>query len=277
MGPSDSSQPRSQRSWKRLYYPLILLSILLHGLLLVAPLPSQPDPAEEEEETETEDEAEVVDLLSISSLVSEEPPPPEPATPQPTAAPPPQTTRPAAPRQPVVPDTYPPEPVTRDPATSAPAENAGLVAPTAPESNFTIDPQRQNQALQGVTVMGRTGSSNFNITDLFPVAAWGKGLNNLPSGDRRCFFSSISQNNYALVDGAIDLLYISRNIELVEREDLVQSFEPKGYTLVPSEQDYCNHPLIEVQEAGQPLLYVSLIDLKGTTIVIFWSTNPLNA
>lgn len=273
MGPSDL--PDRQRCWQRFYYPLLLISGVLHSLLLVTPLPSQPEQAEETEAPPSE-ETEAVDLLSIAELPTAEPstaaPPPEPKTP----APPPPEPRPAAP-QPVAPEQYPQEPAPSQPADPLLPEEPAADETEPPASNFTIDPAKQEQALAGIDVIGRTGSSNFNITDLFPYGAWGKGLNNLPEGERGCFFGHISQNDYDLVAGATRLLYISRNIEFVERDDLAQSFETRGYDLVKLDAGYCNHPLIAVQETGQPLLYISLIDLKGTTIVIFWSSDPRNA
>jgi len=270
-----SNLPNRQRRWQRFYYPLLLISGVLHSLLLVAPLPSQPEPATETEAPASE-ETEAVDLLSIAELPTAEPPAAAPPPESTSPAPSPPDPRPTAP-QPVAPEQYPEEPVPSQPTDPLPPEEPAPDETGSPASNFTIDPARQNQALAGIDVIGRTGSSNFNITDLFPYGAWGKGLNNLPEGERGCFFGQISQDSYDLVAGATQLLYISRNIEFVERDDLAQSFEARGYDLVKLDSGYCNHPLIAVQEAGQPLLYISLIDLKGTTIVIFWSSDPRNA
>ncbi|PSR19789.1 hypothetical protein C8255_00905, partial [filamentous cyanobacterium CCP3] len=53
-------------TWFRaLVAPLLALSVGLHALLLVIPLPSRPAP-DIEEEVESEEAEEVVDLLSIS-------------------------------------------------------------------------------------------------------------------------------------------------------------------------------------------------------------------
>jgi hypothetical protein len=84
---------------KPLIAPLLGLSLGLHGLLLLAPLPdSTPEPEVEEV---TPEEEEFVDLLSISRLAT--PPPeaePPPAEPPPAAVAPPSSPPPPSPRRP---------------------------------------------------------------------------------------------------------------------------------------------------------------------------------
>ena len=79
---------------KPLIAPLLGLSLGLHGLLLLAPLPdSTPEPEVEEV---TPEEEEFVDLLSISRLAT---PPPE-ADPPPAAVAPSSSPPPPSPRRP---------------------------------------------------------------------------------------------------------------------------------------------------------------------------------
>ncbi|PZV07432.1 MAG: hypothetical protein DCF32_07430, partial [Leptolyngbya sp.] len=64
VSPPRSPAPRQQRI-QRLLAPLLGLSLVLHGLLLLAPAPA-PQPLPEAEEAIDEDE--FVDLLSIGTL-----------------------------------------------------------------------------------------------------------------------------------------------------------------------------------------------------------------
>ncbi|PSN13192.1 hypothetical protein C7293_17045 [filamentous cyanobacterium CCT1] len=278
-GESHKSSAPKWPSWANaLVAPLLVLSVGFHALLLLAPLPSRPVP-EVEEETEPEEEEEVVDLLSISSLAEAEPGPPSAAeTPAaatpPTVAPP---TAPQAPTQPVVPEQYPetPPPETLPPADPPVSDLADTPAETQPVAGF--DPNRQAQLVNSaIGALGREpGSSNFDLTDQFPGDIWDLYISQWAAATQQCFFGSIDRNGYTLPPPAADLRYLSRNIQLVERQDIPRTFA--GQTVQSLGQAYCGFDLFEVQDGGSPILWVSLVPISpggSTTLVIFWQADP---
>ncbi|PSN18456.1 hypothetical protein C7271_12435 [filamentous cyanobacterium CCP5] len=279
------TQPSRRRSWVgTLVAPLFVISLGLHGLLLFFPLPSGSDDTAEEMAAEPEpEEEEAVDLLSISTLATEEPepipetladaPPPEPATAQPAAP------QPAVPKlEPAVPPpaASPPEPAPDEFSEPDPA------ATDSPSSNF--DPARQQQlAGNAASVLGREpGKSNFDVTSGFPGNAWDlpvwkTDLSRWSASKRSCFFNSINGDSYSLASGASDLRYLSRNLGLVVSEDLPRTFP--NQTIQSVDGGYCDERLFRVIEDDTPILWLSIIgigdgDPPATAIVIFWRQNP---
>ena len=195
------SQRGPRRAWiKQVIAPLLGLSLGLHGLLLLAPLPA-PKAAEESPETDPAAEETSVDLLSISTLATATPVPDSPpATPSATAPPPP-----AAPTAPApYPVDAPPVPlaaaeeVQAEPLSEAtdsptPEEPTQASADSAPTPGF--DPNRQAQLVGSAAgVLGRApGSSNFDLTDQFPGDIWDLYISRWGAAKQQCFFSAIER------------------------------------------------------------------------------------
>lgn len=278
------TKPARRRSWVgALVAPLFVISLALHGLLLFFPLPSGSDDTAEKTAEEPEPEEEAVDLLSISSLATEEPepipetpaeaPPPEPAAPQSAS---PQPTVPQLDSAAPPPAEPPPEPA---PAKFSEPDPAPI---SSPSSNF--DPARQQQLVgNAASLLGREpGKSNFDVTSGFPGNAWDlpvwkTDLSRWSAQKRNCFFSRIDANSYTLAAGASDLRYLSRNLGLVVSDDLPRTFPDQ--TIQPVDGGYCGERFFEVSEHGTPILWISIIGMgdgnpPATAIVVLWSQNP---
>lgn len=287
----DSVKPQwGQRltGLKHLIAPLLGLSLGLHGLLLLTPLPtSDPEPAAQEPEPSEEEST--VDLLSISRLATASPipnsPPPTAASP---AAPPPMAALPQAPAP--YPTDIPPAPL--NPETESVAIEEPLVdsatpteaeipvpdpATEPPATTPGFDPNRQFQVLDSASGgLGRApGSSNFDLTDQFPGDIWDLYISRWAEAKKQCFFNTIDRDSYALRAPAADLRYLSRNIQLVEQQDIPRTFAEQ--TVQPLGSAYCEAHLFEVQDQGTPILWVSLVPVSpggSTTLVIFWAADP---
>ncbi|WP_051158473.1 hypothetical protein [Nodosilinea nodulosa] len=261
---------------KTLAAPLLALSMGFHALLLITPLPSRPAAEAEADAAPAEDE-EVVDLLSISSLADAEPAPPADETPAaeaPAGAPPPAA--PQAPTQPVVPEQYPEAPPEALPETP-PAVDPLAADPSEPAPVAGFDPNRQAQLVaSAIGGLGREpGKSNFDLTDQFPGDIWDLYVVQWSATTQQCFFSAIDRGSYTLRPPAADLRYLSRNIQLVEQQDIPRTFA--GQTVQPLGQAYCGNSLFEVQDGGSTILWVSLVPVSpggSTTLVIFWQADP---
>lgn len=296
MGESPRSQSFNLPTWlKPLFAPLLLISLGLHGVLLLVPAPSGSagDLQAEEEPVEADDGP--VDLLSISSLATPEaelPPEPE-LPPESVAAPPPEAPPPSAPTQPVVPEVYPdpglpqeqPVETFDDPPEAddfqsddpPEAENNQAFEPPPPAEEALVE---QQQALQVSTRLVRAaGDSNFDVTDtLFPFGAW-PVISQWSGTEQACFFAEISEETFQLAAGAEDIRFLSRNIEFIERDDLPRTFPSPEYQLNRIDQGYCDRTFFEVYKAGQPVLFVSVVGIgpgnpQSTALVIFWSSDP---
>lgn len=278
---ADLSQKISHKARKfpaaALLGPLFLLSLGLHGLLLGLPTPSGSKPTAESTPTTAEEGP--VDLLSISTLASPEAeipleetaPPPEAPLPEPAAQP--QAPQPVAPGTIPPAATLPPEEPFETPPDSPPPPSSD--PPIDPPVGF--DPARRQSALQRGAGIGRApGESVYDQTDKFPTFAWST-LSTWSADDLGCFFADIREDAYTLAPGVADLKFLTRNFGLVLQEDLPKTFA--GYSLVEDPNGYCGQVFYEVQEAGEPLLFLSLIGVgvgnpPANAIVIFWETDP---
>ena len=245
---------------KGLAAPLLLLSLGLHGLLLVTPIPPPP-PAEPEPEP-TED---FVDLISISELL-----PPAPVAP--VVAPPPPI---PAPNQPVLP---PSSPVTPQ------ADGEPPAAATTPEEEVaaTPPPEEVNQLFTQLT--RGSGDSDFDATEtLFPFAAYStrQGIQEWSAQEQACFFSQISPDTYSLRPPALSLRYLTRNVQFIETQDIPRTFPAPQFEVSQLEGGYCQRSLFQVLKGGQPLLFISVVGIgvgtpgqQGNGLVIIWSGDP---
>jgi hypothetical protein len=247
---------------KGLAAPLLMLSVGLHGLLLVVPIPPPPPPPPEPEPTE-----EFVDLISISELI-----PPTPVAP--VVAPPPPI---PAPNQPVLPPSSPvtPQAVGEALSPTTAAAPGAETAPTAPPEEVT---QLFTQLTRG------SGDSDFDATEtLFPFAAYStrQGIQEWSPQEQVCFFSQISADTYSLRPPALSLRYLTRNVQFIEAEDIPRTFPAPQFEVSQLEGGYCQRSLFQVLKGGQPLLFISVVGIgvgapgqQATGLVIIWSGDP---
>jgi hypothetical protein len=278
-----SPQPNLLRT---LLAPLFVLSVGLHMVLLVVPLPSRPETSEAADETEiVEEEETVVDLLSISSLATAEPelpvePPPAEAPP-PEAAPKPVASQ--APTQPVVPETFPADPPPEPPPEEPPPDDFSQEEFLEPEPEppaLGFDPNRQAElAGNVVNSIGRApGESDFDLTDQFTGANLDLPDNRplWPAEKRQCFFNSVNANGFTPASGALDIRFLSRNVDLIRQNDIPRTFAQQ--TVNPLGPVYCNEALFEVLDVnGTPILWVSLVPVSpggSSALVVIWQQDP---
>ncbi|MBE9158748.1 hypothetical protein IQ265_18190 [Nodosilinea sp. LEGE 06152] len=265
---------------KRLVAPLLGLSLGLHGLVLFTPVPSRPEPAAEEAPTEEE----FVDLLSISSLPEAAPEPVEPPPAAETAPPPPQAAAPAAPTQPVIPEVYPssPLPVADLANPLPPAEDAFTAAPPPEEPAASVP---DDEVVDLLTRLTRgSGESDFDSTETsFPAIAYltRGGIGEWSSAEQSCFFTQISDADYRLLPNAASLRYLTRNVQFIETEDIPRTFSAPQFQVSKVDGGYCDRPLFQVLQEGQPYLFVSVVGIgvgapgrQASGLVIIWATDP---
>ncbi|OKH44970.1 hypothetical protein NIES30_20995 [Phormidium tenue NIES-30] len=248
------------------------LSLVLHGFVLLAPAPA-PQPVPEAEEAIAEDE--FVDLLSIGTLVPSEPeaasaistPPPStsaPPLPLPIAAPPTPTPAPTAP----VPTNSPSPPA---PAASEPAPATAVVADEAVAEIFT-------RLTRG------SGDSDFDSTATsFPAIAYliPQGIAAWTPEEQACFFTQIDDATYSTQPGVVSLRYLTRNVQFIAEQDIPRTFPAPQYAVNRVADGYCDRPLFQVLQEGQPYLFISLVGIgvgapgqQASGLVIIWASDP---
>ena len=277
--PPPPEPPRRPAAWvKLLLAPLLGLSLVLHGVLLLAPVPPRSAPEAEAEEAAGED---FVDLLSISTL---EAPEPEPLTPPPaeTAPQPPQAAAPTAPTQPVVPEVYPePPPPGATPAEPLPVAEPGAADPVAEPAPFV----QEEEVAEIFTRLTRgSGESDFDSTATsFPAIAYltPNGISSWSPSDQSCFFTEISADDYRLPPNAANLRYLTRNVQFIEQQDIPRTFPAPQYQVTAVPGGYCNRSLFQVLREGQPYLFISIVGIgvgaagqQASGLVILWSSDP---
>ncbi|MBD1874310.1 hypothetical protein H6F75_12520 [Nodosilinea sp. FACHB-131] len=273
VSPPRPPTPRRHRA-KLLLAPLLGLSLVLHGLLLLAPAPSpQPDP--EAEDAIAEDE--FVDLLSIGTLSSPEP---EVAVAPATSAPPPLA--PASPStQPITPSPAP-TPTLADPVpANSPAPPEPAVAEPTPAATVVA-----NEAVAEIFTRLSRGSedSDFDSTETsFPAIAYliPQGIATWSPQEQACFFTQINADTYSNQPSVVSLRYLTRNVQLIEEQDIPRTFPAPQYAVNSVADGYCNHPLFQVFQEGQPYLFISLVGIgvgapgqQASGLVIIWADDP---
>ena len=264
--------------------PVVWIALSCHGLLLVLPAVDLSAP-KVEEVAEPEPEREVsIEAVSLSDILASAepvtPPPPEkpqtspPAT-LPPATPPVLTEVPEQLEQEIIEEQD--EPI-QDEFEDEFEANDG-------EQSFAFAPAQQSalsSSLSQFLSTSNEGTSNFDVTDewlgIDPTNAIdmrfrGRAIGNVV--EPSAFFTpeSIGNGTY-LPFPEVTFKQIARNIDLVSREGLGQALESAGMQQV-DEGPYGGHPFYGVYSAdGQPVNYISLIDLKGTTLVFVWPNDP---
>lgn len=272
--PVPPTSPPPRRRIKLWLAPLLGVSLVLHGLLLLAPTPSSP-PAPEAEEDASEEE-EFVDLLNLGTLATPEPttaPPPAGAAP----LPPPSSSVPAVPSQPIAP-INPPTPSVA-PTTNAPPPPE----PAAGAASAAVVPNEEVAELFTRLTRG-SGESDFDSTATsFPAIAYliPQGIATWSPQEQACFFTQIDDATYSTQPSVVSLRYLTRNVQFIEEQDIPRTFPAPQYAVNRVAEGYCDRPLFQVLREGQPYLFISLVGIgvgapgqQASGLVIIWADDP---
>lgn len=253
---------------KVLYHPLTWLAVGFHALLLFVPFdPSTPVATDPEDiQEEAIDDAIPIDILNLSDISTNTPPPAAatPPAPPPIAAAPPV----AAPAPPVA---LPSEiPIEEDPLPAEPAEalpealpvEEALVAETLVEEQLAYDPG-EDQTLF-ISNLGQMALGDFTEAQGLPPAK---------------FFREPTNAGYFLageapVAGARDARWMDKGTDQVLAE-LQSTYAASGITFTRLE-DYGGEELYELTTpTGESFMFISLARLTGSSLLVIWQANPL--
>ncbi|MGP1387908.1 MAG: hypothetical protein ACTS2F_30505 [Thainema sp.] len=279
----DDSQTQltwPQRILRVLYHPLVLISVVLHGLFLLAPVPSTPGPTADEE-TVTEEEEAPVDLLGLAELAPPEPPPPSPQ-PTPQVAPPPVAPSPqpqaVAPAPAPPPTVAPPAPAPASPTPQAsPTEPAPTTPPTpAPQPTPTYDPQADRQAaisgLDNLSQQSYPEQLSANVIYNYLTGRDGPKYQGLVG----TFFTAdgIAQGGIQTLPGIVQYRLYDKGVSET-LEQLQSAYGSQGNTFTEATPNYANQPLYEMSNSdGQLVFHLSLVPLEGSTVLVLWNVDP---
>ncbi|MEO1404515.1 MAG: hypothetical protein AAFV72_25140 [Cyanobacteria bacterium J06635_1] len=269
----SNRQPKSRNRFLRiLFHPLTLVSVGLHALLLFMPAwELEHSEAEEPEILEEEPVIEVESLADLLGTPDQAPPPEAPAEP------PSQAQAPEPPQKQVLtevpeelPEELPPEDL---PLEELPPDELPLDEPPP------FDPVVQAQfksALSNYLSVGSTNaagtSSNFDNTDQWPIPApW------IPRsfGDPGAFFTadSMADESFQPYPG-VEFKYIGRNFDLVSSEGLGPAVQENGLSFEQIDTYGGSDLYVVISPEGNPMNYISLVDMKGSTAVFVWPDDP---
>ncbi|MBD1917692.1 MULTISPECIES: hypothetical protein [Cyanophyceae] len=273
VSPPKLPTPQRHRA-KLLLAPLFGLSLVLHGLLLLAPAPA-PEPVPEAEDAIAEDE--FVDLLSIGTLA-----PPEPeVAPAPAASAPPPLAPAALPTQAIAPPPAP-IPAPADPvSTNTPSQPEPVAAEPPPATAVVAD----EAVAEIFTRLTRgSGDSDFDSTETsFPAIAYliPQGIAAWSPQEQACFFTQINADTYSPQPSVVSLRYLTRNVQFIEQQDIPRTFPAPQYAVNRVADGYCDRPLFQVFREGQPYLFISLVGIgvgapgqQASGLVIIWASDP---
>ncbi|MEO0456204.1 MAG: hypothetical protein AAF152_06415 [Cyanobacteria bacterium P01_A01_bin.114] len=267
----SSRHPKTPRKFLRLH-PLTWLSVGLHGALLLMPAwQLQPPKTEEPEPPEEEVVIEVENLADLLGSQESEPPPaePPPAEPPPAAQVPQQQVLTEVPEE--IPEellepTLPEAPLPDDPLPDEPPP-----PPFDPAVQAAFKSDLSHFLSTGASNSAGT-SSNFDNTDQWPI---------LPSmidsriGDQAAFFTpdSIADGTYQAYPG-VEFKYIGRNFDLVSSEGLGPAVQASGLSFEQIDTYGGSTLYVVISPEGNPMNYISLVDMKGSTAVFVWPDDP---
>jgi len=263
---------------KFVYNPMVMMSVFLHGLLLMMPLPAKP-PAEPEKKVEPPKPEEAVKLSSVSSLKIAPKPAASPLSPKalvkptikPLARPP---VRPVSAARPLPPPAKPlpsvmPSPVAVAPSPVVPSPAAPVAANPAPSPVEPAVPLSQGQ-LQSSAGAGVGQASAAQFYSSFPEPA--------------AFFTaeSLQQAEANLtdpvpVDGVTNMTRVElKDVAQVKAENLPQMYPGASFTQIGS---YGGGDVYEVRQANS-VGYVVLVkeaSLSKATYIVEWNRDPNSA
>ncbi|MEM1254656.1 MAG: hypothetical protein AAGI69_19650 [Cyanobacteria bacterium P01_H01_bin.21] len=260
--------------------PVVWMALGFHGLLLILPAIDLAAP-KVEKVAEPEHEEEVsIEAVSLSDILAPaEPAPPEPETPPPAAPPPAAITPPVLTE---IPEQLEQEIIEEQ---DEPIQDEFEDEFTDDEQSFAFDPAQQSalsSSLSQFLSASNEGTSNFDVTaewlgidptNAIDIRFRERAIGNVTEPSAFFTSESISNGTYLPLPG-VTFKQIARNIDLVSREGLGQALAQAGMQQV-DEGPYGGHPFYGVYSAdGNPVNYISLIDLKGTTLVFVWPNDP---
>jgi hypothetical protein len=269
---------------KVLYHPLTWLALGLHVLLLIVPLKAS-SPAVESEAAKPEAVEDIpIDVLNLSEISTSTPP----ANSPPAAAAPPVTSRPAsAPVNPAPVNAPVPAPVNapvaQNPATSVAATPSPSVTSQSQPSPGSTSSSAASPAAgqpapydpaadQGVFISGlqNLGVQNFSST---------LGLPNDPNMFRRAssfgfFLDNSDPNSVRAIAQAREAQWLEKQVS--DLLPMLQSTYAGGNLTFNPIEDYGGEALYEIKTAqGQTVMYVSLVELKGSSLLVTWLNKPI--
>ncbi|ESA36672.1 hypothetical protein N836_06315 [Leptolyngbya sp. Heron Island J] len=267
--------------------PVVWMALGVHGALLILPAVDLSAPQQEEIVEPESSEEITIEAVSLSDILAPtEPVPPlaEPQAPPPEA---PATVTAAPPVLTEVPEQL--EEIIEEPPDEFEDEVEGIFDNEFEDDDsaqaFAFDPAQQSSLSNSLSQFlgaSNEGTSNFDVTtewlgidptDPIDIRFRTKDIANVV--EPSAFFTpdSINAGTY-LPFPQVTFKQIARNIDLVRREGLGKALESAGMSQV-EEGLYGGHPFYGVYAAdGQPVNYISLIDLKGTTLVFVWPNDP---
>jgi hypothetical protein len=129
-----------------------------------------------------------------------------------------------------------------------------------------------------------SGDSDFDSTETsFPAIAYliPQGIATWSPQEQACFFTQINADTYSTQPSVVSLRYLTRNVQFIEEQDIPRTFPAPQYAVNSVANGYCNHPLFQVFQEGQPYLFISLIGIgvgspgqKASGLVIIWASDP---
>ncbi|MEM8809123.1 MAG: hypothetical protein AAGF01_24145 [Cyanobacteria bacterium P01_G01_bin.38] len=269
----SKQHPKLQHRFLRLlFHPLTWASVGLHVLLLL--MPTWELKHSEAEESEILEEEPVIEVESLAELLGQ---PDETPPSEVPVEPPPQTQAPVPPQQQVlteVPEELPDElPLDEVPPDEVPPDEP------PPDEPPPFDPAVQAQfksALSNYLSVGASNaagtSSNFDNTDQWPVPA---GWIPRSFSDPAAFFAadSIVDESFQPYPG-VEFKYIGRNFDLVSSEGLGPAVQENGLSFEKIDTYGGSDLYVVISPEGNPMNYISLVDMKGSTAVFVWPDDP---
>jgi hypothetical protein len=263
---------------KFVYNPMVMMSVFLHGLLLIMPLPAKP-PAEPEKKVEPPKPEEAVKLSSISSLKIAPKPSASPLPPKPLVKPavkalarPP--VRPVSAARPLPPPAKPlpavmPSPVAVAPSPVAPSPVAPVAANPAPSPVEPTVPLSQGQ-LQSSAVAGVGQASAAQFYSSFPEPAAFFTAESLQQADANL-------TDPIPVDGVTNMTRLElMDVAQAKAEVLPQMFPGATFTPIGT---YGGGDVYEVRQANS-VGYVVLVkeaSLSKAAYIVEWNRDPNSA
>lgn|GEM_PF-1420029 len=284
---------RRDASWIKFFRPMLLISLLLHGLVLMMPVSSEEVVEEEAVEEEVEEE----EMIGLSALQAP-PPSPEPEpVPTPVAAPPAPAPTPAfTPIPRPNPAPAPPPPAPEPEPTPTPEPSATEVEPEeevvvdetetqagTPQEEGSDDAAQTAEALaaevaearrqlaQGLNQSEYIFDGGSPLPSFFrPQEAYFTASNVADTQDQSIWregLVGIDWHNDGLPDNVRPEVVIQR---------LQTTFQSMNATMTELPEGYHRTRLFEVVQNGEPILYINIVPGTGnaSTIVVQWDRNP---
>jgi hypothetical protein len=281
-----------------LFHPLAWVALGLHAALLFMPM-GEPKATEAEAEAPETEEAIAVDVLNLSDIATSKPPPPG----APTAS-----NRPAPAQNAAQRSAQPAQmPVPQNPPAQSPPAQAPSDSAAAPAAN-SVAPVADNSSAGSSVATDNSTAPNFAAPDPAAAggAAGGAGGDAAaaydPEADQSVFIANLSAiglqdytddtglpapnlfrepNNagYFLENGqpvanARSARWMNKSPDAVLAQ-LQESYGPSGITFNQL-GDYGGEGLFELSTAeGQSFMFISLVRLKGSTLVVMWQQMPV--